>query len=85
MTKLSTITRQINSETALRSKLSYVGSFIALRIEDPEGRATVADATVVQHLATRLLKDEGLIAPTHNGHPWGHHFGGVVMNWEAAR
>ena len=61
-------------------KVSFVGSFIAVRIDDPEGVVSVKMATNVMRNAGSLLVEAGLVS---QGAPntLSYHMEGVVSNW----
>ena len=76
-------TRTINQEfkgRCLRAQVSAVGSFMAVRVEDPEG---IVPLKTFQELAFRvgqMLQDDGIVA---NFHPnsIGYTYNGCVANW----
>lgn len=58
------------------------GSFMAVRIEDPEGIVSVKVATEVARRAGELLAEHNLIDSKDQRHiSFGYHFDGVVINW----
>ncbi|CAB4142609.1 hypothetical protein UFOVP1414_43 [uncultured Caudovirales phage] len=61
-------------------KVSFVGSFMAVRIDDPEGVVSVKMATNVMRTAGSLLVEAGLVS---QGTPntLSYHMEGVVSNW----
>jgi hypothetical protein len=81
---LSMYTRTMNkrfSDRCPRIKVSFIGSFIAYRIEDPAGEVSVLTACEVAKLLGRMLYEDKLVDSEKPITPPAYHMGGVVANW----
>lgn len=83
---LTPITRALNQEFSgrgFRCQVSIVGSFVAVRIEDPDHKVTLWDAECVRAAAADLFAKAGIITD-YKCYGFGHVMHGVVMNWSRA-
>lgn len=81
------ITRALNKTfkpsmpEGLRIQASVVGSFLSVRIDDPEGKVSVALADRIAREAGKLFRE---VDGTDDVQPMqgvNYHMGGVVINW----
>lgn len=83
------ITRALNKEfkgqipEGLRCQITPVGSFISVRVDDPDGKLSVKLFSAITVSAARLLKEADLIADTSpmRGSQC-YHMDGCVTTWE---
>lgn len=76
-------TRALNSQFkgfCPKIKVETVGSFMAVRIDDPKGEVSVLLAQDVMYAAGRLFEKDGHVE-SFRPHSFGYHYGGVVGNW----
>lgn len=85
-TSTTPITRALNKQfkgilpEGLRIQAGAAGSFLSIRIEDPQGLLTVALAQKVVEEAHRMFWDANMISERDMG--MGYWEGGVVINWK---
>jgi hypothetical protein len=81
---LGMYTRAMNKRFAGRCpriKVSFVGSFIACRIEDPAGEVSVLIAQEITKALGIMLYQDKRVESAEPMQPAGYHMGGVVANW----
>lgn len=85
--KLTAVTRALNKEykgklpEGLRCKVAAYGSFLSVRIEDPDGLLSVKLAREIMQRAGGLLQDACKLPVCTPMQPPTYHMDGVVCNW----
>lgn len=74
--------RKLHPEMPKGFVLTHAGSFLSMRIEDPEGLVTVKAATTAVEFVGRHAHKMGLVAQIVPLQGFAYHFGGVVATWE---
>ena len=77
------ITRTLNKVfkgSCPKIKVSFAGSFLAVRIDDPDGVVSVKIAAEVMRAAGSMMVDAGLVSQ-EVPISFSYHMDGVVSNW----
>jgi hypothetical protein len=80
-------TRALNKQFRVRCKVTVVGSFIGVRIEDPDHTVTVYDAQLVAKYAYEMLLAAHAIdanQPASGLSGTTYHMGGIVLAYRRA-
>jgi hypothetical protein len=79
------ITRELNKAykgRCPRIQVSLIGSFVALRIDDPEGQVSMKLSQEVAKVAADLMMEAEIIEAA-NPISFGYWMSGVVINWRS--
>lgn len=83
------ITRYLNKQfkdrmpAGLRIQAGIAGTFLSIRIEDPEGQLSVKMAQTIVNAAGVLFKEAGLTDDIRPVQGFSYHMEGIVANWRA--